>query len=140
MAHHETNLAVDDAVGGDRALLGFATVVDHDGFQLLAVDAASGVDALDRGIDPFTDHIAILGDRAGGGAYDADLDGLGVRGRAKRQTSCDAQRCDDRGQTKYWLHEWTPRITFNRWFVNRADAGYPYDHAPLRCICTASIH
>ncbi|MNQ57975.1 hypothetical protein D3C85_721620 [compost metagenome] len=140
MAHDETDLAVDDTVGGDRPLLGFAAVVDHDGFKLLAVDAAGGVDAFHGRINPFTDHVAILSDRAGGGAYDADLDGLRVGGRAKRQTSGDPQRCDDRGQTKYWLHEWTPRMAFNRWYVDGADAGNPYMPALSRCICRASIH
>ncbi|MCY1546350.1 hypothetical protein D9M68_823420 [compost metagenome] len=104
VAHDETDLAVDDAVGGDRALLGLAAVVDHHGFQLLAVDAAGGIDTFDRGIDTLTDHIAILRDRAGGGTDDADLDGLRLRSRGKRQTCGDAECGDDRGQTKYWLH------------------------------------
>ncbi|MNX47937.1 hypothetical protein D3C86_785030 [compost metagenome] len=140
MAHHETNLAVDDAVRRDRALLGLAAVVDHHRFKLLAVDAARGIDAFNSGVHTFADHVAILGNRARRGADHTDLDGLRVGSRGKRQAGGNAKRRNDRGQTKCWLHEWTPLIACNRWFSYRADAGSTYDHAPLRCFCTASIH
>src|SRR3546814_10133363 len=60
VAHHETDFVSDDAVGGDWALLGFAAVVDDHGFELLAVDAAGGIDAFDRGVDAFAHHGAVL--------------------------------------------------------------------------------
>ncbi|AOU93591.1 uncharacterized protein AruCF_2700 [Achromobacter ruhlandii] len=38
------------------------------------------------------------------------------------------------------LHEWTPLMACNRWFMYGRTAGKRDGHAPLRCISTASIH
>ncbi|KAG0735852.1 hypothetical protein G6F24_018572 [Rhizopus arrhizus] len=85
MGDGELGAGVDHAVGGRHGLLGFAAVVDDHGFELLAVHAASGVDAFDSRVDAFTDHVAILGDGAGGGADNANLDGLRLRSRRKHE-------------------------------------------------------
>jgi len=48
-----------------------------DGFDLLALDAARLVDLLDRHLAAGELHVTVLGDRAGQGAGNADLDGIG---------------------------------------------------------------
>ena len=45
--------------------------------ELLACDAASLVDLFDRHLATGELHVTVLGDRAGHGAGDADLDGIG---------------------------------------------------------------
>ena len=85
MTHHEVDVLVDGAVGGDGALLGFAGVIDDDPFQLLAIDATGGVDLLDGGEGAFTDHAAVLGDGAGGGAGQRNVQGVGGLGGSGHQ-------------------------------------------------------
>ena len=85
MTHHEVDVLVDGAVGGDGALLGFAGVVDDDPFQLLAIDATGGVDLFDGGEGAFTDHAAVLGDGAGGGAGQRNAQGVGSLGSGGHQ-------------------------------------------------------
>ncbi len=77
MADHELDAVVDHLVGDGHGLLGIAGVVIDDGFDLLALDAARLVDLLDRHLATGELHVTVLGDRAGQGAGDADLDGIG---------------------------------------------------------------
>src|SRR5690606_13008425 len=44
VAHDVVDLFIDDAVGHDRTLLGLATVIDHDGFELVAQHATTSID------------------------------------------------------------------------------------------------
>ncbi|SUV84686.1 Uncharacterised protein [Bordetella pertussis] len=104
VAHHEADLVVDHAVGGHRALLRFAAVIDDHGLQLLAVDAAGGVDTLDRRIHALAHHVPILGDLAGGGADHGDLDRLRVGAGRHGDTCRHAQRRDHRRETKCLVH------------------------------------
>ena len=85
VTHHEVDVLVDGAVCGNGALLGFAGVVDDDPFQLLAIDATGGVDLLDGGEGAFTDHAAVLGDRAGGGAGQRNAQGVSGLGGGGHQ-------------------------------------------------------
>ena len=86
MADHELDFLVDDLVGDRDRLFRFAGVIHDDPFEFLAVDAALGVDLLDRHLGAHHLHVAVLRDRPGGGASEGDFDGvLGPRQTAQAQ-------------------------------------------------------
>ncbi|MPM88041.1 hypothetical protein SDC9_135142 [bioreactor metagenome] len=102
-ADHIADLAVDHAVGGHRALLGFAGVVHGHQLDLLAVDAASSVGHFNSGGSTFLDHVAILGQSAGGGDHQGDLD-LCVSRCSDKCCTSQTQGCDQRTRTEGRLH------------------------------------
>lgn len=77
MADDELDAVVDHFVGDGNGLFRVAGVVVFLGFEHLAIDAALGVDVFDGLFGADELHVAVLGDRAGFRAGDADLDGVG---------------------------------------------------------------
>ena len=74
-----------------HALLGIGDVVADDDLQLLAIDAAGGIDVLDRLLDAVLQLRAESGVRAGDGAGDADLDlRVGRAGKGETKTERNA--------------------------------------------------
>lgn len=76
MTDHELDAVVDDFVGYGDGLFRIAGIIVFDGLELLAIDAALGVDLFDGHFRATELHVAVLGYRAGLGAGDADLDGV----------------------------------------------------------------
>src|SRR5690606_33793454 len=52
---------IDDPIGGRYGLLGFATIVDEQGFELFALYAARLVDRFDGGQGASLDLVTVLG-------------------------------------------------------------------------------
>ena len=91
MADDKADTIVDQAVGDTDGLLGIADVIVFNADQFLAHDPAIGVDLLDGHAGAGKLHVAILGDRAGHGAGDADLDfGGGVAGAHQGDGGADS--------------------------------------------------
>ena len=79
VADHEAHAVVDQAVGNGHGLLRVTHVVVFYGNQLFTHHAAVGVDLLNRHAGAGELHVTILGNRAGHGAGNTDLDlGSGV--------------------------------------------------------------
>ncbi len=77
MADDELDAIVDHLVGDCNGLFRVAGVVVFLGFEHLAIHAARGVDILDGLLCADELHVAVLGHRAGLGARNPDLDGIG---------------------------------------------------------------
>ena len=99
-----TNFVVHHPVGGHGALLGFASIIDHGGFDFFAIDAARRVDLLNSSGNAFFDHVAVLGQGAGGGNDHGDFDGVcGMR--LTQQGSASQAHGGDQGlQTEGNMH------------------------------------
>src|SRR5471032_2674621 len=73
---HKLDAVVDDFVRDRYRLFRITGIVVFNGFELLAVDTALGVDVFDGHFGATELHIAVLGYRAGFRAGDTDLDGV----------------------------------------------------------------
>src|SRR5690606_37997922 len=91
VAHDVVDLFIDDAVGHDRTWLGLATVIDHDGFELVAQHATTSIDGFDCRVHAFLDHVAVLRQCPGEGPRDGDADGIGMRHGRKHHAGGQAQ-------------------------------------------------
>ena len=130
VTHHEVDVLVDGTVGGDGALLGFAGVVDDDPFQLLAIDATGSVDLLDGGEGAFTDHAAVLGDRAGGGAGQRNAKGVGSLGGGAHQAG-EGQGGQEGGRTEV-LHGGRGCVAENdQGYIKRGQGDNPEGGRPV---------
>jgi hypothetical protein len=97
VAEHGTDAVIDQRLGDVDGLVGLAFVVERDGFDLLAEDAALGVPFVDRDLRPLQHRRSDLGvgSRLDGG--EADLDrGLG-RGLARSRTFTTTREGEDGG-------------------------------------------
>ncbi|MCY1410742.1 hypothetical protein D9M71_261150 [compost metagenome] len=93
MANDKLDAIVDDFVGNGHGLFRVARVVVFLGFEHLAVNAALGVDVFDRLLCTDELHVAVLSNRTGFRAGDADLDGIGCKRMAGNpgQNHCGKQ-------------------------------------------------
>lgn len=97
MADHDVDACGNQLgcdVGGD---LGLALVVDYHKFNLLAVDAAGGVDFGDDHFGGVLARQAVRGDVAGVRTSDAELDDVsgGGRQRERRRNECGGSEFDE---------------------------------------------
>ncbi|MNZ76324.1 hypothetical protein D3C78_948270 [compost metagenome] len=93
VADYVFDAIVDHFVGHGYGLFRVAGIVVFFGFKHLAVNAALGVDVFDRLLCTDELHVAVLSNRTGFRAGDADLDGIGCKRMAGNpgQNHCGKQ-------------------------------------------------
>ncbi|MNJ11088.1 hypothetical protein D3C77_52560 [compost metagenome] len=93
VADYELDAVVDHFVGDCHGLFRVARIIVFLGFKHFATDAALGVDVFDGLFGTNELHVAVLSDRAGFRAGDADLDGIGCKRMAGNpgQNHCGKQ-------------------------------------------------